>query len=163
MSSPKITGTTTITIQAQGPILTGSISSTKSQCGGRVWSFTEIGRLVTAWFTEPPTIDVRTSYWKRTQYRYAGSGAEMEHLLWTEMWLVLRQWLWHSVSRLPRCTPFIEFASCALRSASLHWHAASTRTHGAGAFAGGALTSLGNSAHGGGGWLDRNFLAHWPV
>src|SRR5215831_516948 len=30
---PKITGTTTITIQAKGPILPGSISSTKSQCG----------------------------------------------------------------------------------------------------------------------------------
>jgi len=29
-------------------------------------NFTEFGRLVTAWFTEPPTIDVRTSYWKRT-------------------------------------------------------------------------------------------------
>jgi hypothetical protein len=33
MSSPKITATTTITIQAKGPILPGSISSTKSQCG----------------------------------------------------------------------------------------------------------------------------------
>ena len=33
MSSPKITATTTLTIQAKGPILPGSISSTKSQCG----------------------------------------------------------------------------------------------------------------------------------
>ena len=33
MSSPKISATTTITIQAKGPILPGSISSTKSQCG----------------------------------------------------------------------------------------------------------------------------------
>ena len=33
MSSPKITETTTLTIQAKGPILPGSISSTKSQCG----------------------------------------------------------------------------------------------------------------------------------